>query len=200
MGKSGQPQRARQPHLAPRAAAQLGRPSAARGNGWHGPGGHRPDRVDRGQDGLRDDRGRRRGAHEVLNTIEAGIVQHGTDVKSLRAGKGQISDAFARAEKDEVWLYNAHIDEYSHGNLQNHAPKAPRKLLLHKSEIRKLFGLASVKGNALVPIAFYWKNGKVKVLLGVGTGKQQFDKREDIKKRESDREMKRATAHTLKGR
>ena len=88
---------------------------------------------------------------------------HGTEVKALRAGKGQISDAFARVENDEVFLYNAHIDEYSHGNLQNHQPKAPRKLLLHKSEIRKLFGLAAVKGNALMPLSFYWKNGKVKV-------------------------------------
>ena len=96
-------------------------------------------------------------------------------------------------DKDEVWLYNAHIDEYSHGNLQNHEPKAPRKLLLHKSEIRKLFGLAAVKGNAIIPLSFYWKNGKVKVALAVGKGKQQFDKREDLKKRESDRELKRAT-------
>ena len=110
--------------------------------------------------------------YHILETFEAGIVLHGTEVKSLRAGKGQIADAFARVEKDEVWLYNAHIDEYSHGNLQNHEPKAPRKLLLHKSEIRKLFGLAAVKGNALFPLSFYWKNGKVKVSLGVGKGKQ----------------------------
>jgi len=103
-------------------------------------------------------------------------------------------------EKDEVWLYNAHIDEYSHGNLQNHQPKAPRKLLLHRSEIRKLFGLAAVKGHALVPLGFYWKNGKVKVALAVGKGKQQFDKREDLKQRESTRELKRATMHRVKGK
>src|SRR5437762_12046228 len=84
--------------------------------------------------------------YHILETFEAGIVLHGTEVKSLRAGKGQIADAFARVEKDEVWLYNAHIDEYAHGNLQNHAPKAPRKLLPHKSEIRKLFGLAACEG------------------------------------------------------
>ena len=137
--------------------------------------------------------------YHILDTFEAGIVLHGTEVKSLRAGKGQIRDAFARVEKDEVWLYNAHIDEYSHGNLQNHAPKAPRKLLLHKSEIRKLFGLASVKGHALVPLAFYWKNGKVKVALAVGKGKIEFDKREDLKKRESEREMKRASMRRIKG-
>src|SRR5205809_3654868 len=138
--------------------------------------------------------------YQILETFEAGIVLRGTEVKSLRAGKGQISDAFARVENEEVWLYNAHIDEYSHGNLQNHVPKAKRKLLLRKSEIRKLFGLASVKGNALFPLSFYWKKGKVKVLLGVGTGKMQHDKREDIRKREADREMKRASMTRQKDR
>jgi SsrA-binding protein len=136
----------------------------------------------------------------VLETFEAGIVLHGTEVKALRAGQGQLSDAFARVEQNEVWLYNAHIDEYSHGNLQNHQPKAPRKLLLHKSEIRKLFGLASIKGNALFPLSFYWKNGKVKVALAVGKGKVQYDKRQDLKKREAERELKRVAMHRLKGR
>jgi SsrA-binding protein len=130
--------------------------------------------------------------YHILETFEAGIALHGTEVKALRAGKGQITDAFARVDKNEVWLYNAHIDEYSHGNIQNHEPKAPRKLLLHKSEIRKLFELAAVKGNTLIPLSFYWKNGRVKVALAVGKGKLEFDKREDLKKRESDRELKRA--------
>jgi SsrA-binding protein len=136
--------------------------------------------------------------YHILETFEAGIVLHGTEVKALRAGKGQISDAFARIENQEAVLYNAHIDEYSHGNLQNHQPKAPRKLLLHKSEIRKLFEFSSVKGNALVPLSFYWKNGKVKVALAVGKGKANFDKREDLKKREADRELKRATMRRTK--
>lgn len=131
--------------------------------------------------------------YHILETFEAGIVLHGTEVKALRAGKGQIADAYARVENNEVFLHNAHIDEYSHGNLQNHKPKAARKLLLHKSEIRKLFELASVKGNALIPLAFYWKNGRVKVSIGVGKGKAVFDKREDLKRREADRDMKRAT-------
>ncbi|HRT09966.1 MAG TPA: SsrA-binding protein, partial [Candidatus Paceibacterota bacterium] len=109
-------------------------------------------------------------------------------------------DAFARVENGEVWLYNAHIDEYSHGNLNNHQPKAPRKLLLHKSEIRKLFGLAAVKGNALFPLSLYWKNGRVKVALAVGKGKAQYDKRQDLKEREADREVKRFTMKRLKGR
>ena len=138
--------------------------------------------------------------YHIVETYEAGLVLKGTEVKALRAGKGQISDAFARVENDQVWLYNAHIDEYAFGNIQNHQPKAPRKLLLHKAEIRKLFGQAAVKGNALFPLSFYWKNGKVKVALAVGKGKQQFDKREDIKARDLDREIKRATMHRAKGR
>ena len=138
--------------------------------------------------------------YHILETYEAGIVLKGTEVKALRAGKGQLSDAFARVENGQVFLYNAHIDEYSFGNLLNHQPKAARKLLLHKAEIRKLFGQASVKGHALVPLSFYWKNGKVKVSLGLGKGKVQHDKRDDIKKRDSDRELKRATMHRLKGK
>src|SRR3954470_24420448 len=136
--------------------------------------------------------------YHILETYEAGIALKGTEVKALRAGKGQISDAFARIDNDQAWLYNAHIDEYSFGNRENHAPKAPRRLLLHKSEIRKLFGLASVKGNALVPLSFYWKNGKVKVAVAVAKGKAQYDKRQDLKEREIDREVKRATMHRFK--
>lgn len=138
--------------------------------------------------------------YHILETFEAGIVLRGTEVKSLRAGKAQLADAFARIENGEAFLYNAHIDEYSHGNLRNHEPKARRKLLLHKAEIRKLFGLASIKSHALVPLSMYWKNRKVKVLLGVGRGKAQYDKREDIKRRDADRELRRATMHRAKGR
>ncbi len=138
--------------------------------------------------------------YHILETIEAGIVLHGTEVKALRAGKGQIADAFARIENEEVWLYNAHIDEYTQGNRQNHQPKAPRKLLLHRSEIRKLQAAVAPKGRALVPLAVYWKQSRLKVQLGLGEGKQEFDKREDLKRRESDRELKRATMHRTKGR
>jgi SsrA-binding protein len=138
--------------------------------------------------------------YHIIERFEAGIALRGTEVKALRAGKAQISDAFAQVEDGEVWLYNAHIDEYSYGNIQNHQPKAPRKLLLNKSEIRKLFGLGSIKGNAILPLSFYWKNGRVKVSLAVGKGKQQFDKREDLKRREAEREAKRASMHRLKGR
>jgi SsrA-binding protein len=136
----------------------------------------------------------------ILETFEAGIVLHGTEVKSLRGGRGQIADAFARVERDEVWLYNAHIDEYSHGNLNNHAPLAPRKLLLNRNEIRKLAELGKVKGHAIVPLSFYWKNRKVKVQIAVGKGKADYDKRDAIKQRESDRELKRVLMHDARGR
>lgn len=135
--------------------------------------------------------------YHVLETFEAGLVLHGTEVKSLRAGRGQLADAFARVERGEVFLYNVHIDEYAQGNRQNHQPKAVRKLLLHKREIQKLLGLTAAQGHVLVPLAFYWKNGKVKVALAVGKAKAQYDKREDLKRRESDRELKRATMHRL---
>lgn len=138
--------------------------------------------------------------YEILETLEAGLVLRGTEVKSLRAGRGQISEAFARIEKGQAWLYGAHIDEYSHGNIHNHIPKTPRKLLLNRSEIRRLEGLSNIKGQALVPLALYWKGNRVKVRLAVGRGKDFADKREDLKKREADKEMKRAVAHRQKGR
>lgn len=133
----------------------------------------------------------------ILETIEAGIALKGTEVKALRGGKAQIRDAFARIENGQALLYNAHIEEYSHGNRANHQPQAVRRLLLHKSEIRHLAEHTAIKGNALVPLSFYWKNRKVKVSLGLGKGKTSFDKRDDIKKRESDMELRRATMHRL---
>ncbi len=138
--------------------------------------------------------------YTILATFEAGIVLHGTEVKSLRAGRGQISDAFARVDKNEVFLHNAHIDEYGFGNRENHQPKSVRKLLLHKSEIRKLAEYASAKAHTLVPLSFYWKDQKVKVLLAVGKGKAEFDKRQDIKEREADRELRRATMKVSRGK
>jgi SsrA-binding protein len=136
--------------------------------------------------------------YHILETFEAGIALHGSEVKSLRAGKAQIRDAFARVENNEVWLYNAHIDEYVQANRFGHQPKAPRKLLLHKSEIRKLSGLAAIKGNVLVPLSLYWKNGKVKISLAVGKSKIEYDKRRDIQEREAERELKRATLRRSK--
>ena len=138
--------------------------------------------------------------YHIDDTFEAGIILRGTEVKSLRAGLGQLSDAFARVEKNEVWLYNAHIEQYSHGNWVNHEAKAKRKLLLKKPEIKKLFEASSLKGGSLVPLKLYWKSGKVKVLLGVGHGKKSPDKRQDLNRKDSEREMKRALSDARKGR
>jgi SsrA-binding protein len=130
--------------------------------------------------------------YEILETYEAGIVLRGTEVKSLRAGQGNLTDAFARIEKNEAWLYNFDIQPYKQANRYNHEPKATRRLLLHKQEIRKLFGLASVSGRALVALKMYWKGRHLKVLLGVGVGKNVRDKREDLKKAVAKREMDQA--------
>lgn len=120
--------------------------------------------------------------YTILETFEAGIVLRGTEVKSLRCGKGNLSEAFARIENDQAWLYNLDIQPYEQANRYNHEPKAVRRLLLHKSEIRKIFGTVAVKGRAFVALKMYWKANKIKVLLGIGVGKNQRDKREDLKK------------------
>jgi SsrA-binding protein len=134
--------------------------------------------------------------YQILETYEAGIVLKGTEVKSLRAGQGNLTDAFARIEKNEVWLYNFDIQPYKQAHLFNHEPKAVRRLLLHRQEIRKLFGIVAVKGHTLVALKMYWKNHHLKVLLGVGIGKNTRDKRQDLKKavaqREIDQAMKQA--------
>ena len=141
---------------------------------------------------------RARHDYEILETVEAGIVLRGTEVKALRAGKAQISDAFARIERGQAWLHNAHIDEYSHGNLFNHVPKTPRKLLLHKAEIGRLEALSHVKGHALVPLALYWKGNRIKVRLAVGRGRDVRDKRHELRRREDERDMRKAMAHARK--
>jgi SsrA-binding protein len=141
---------------------------------------------------------RARHDYEILETVEAGLVLRGTEVKALRAGKAQISDAFARIERGQAWLHNAHIDEYSHGNLFNHVPKTPRKLLLHKAEIGRLEALSHVKGHALVPLALYWKGNRIKVRLAVGRGRDVRDKRHELRRREDERDMRKAMAHARK--
>ena len=129
---------------------------------------------------------------EIVETYEAGIVLRGTEVKSLRAGQGNLTDAFARIEDMQVWLYGFDIQPYKQAHTYNHEPKAVRRLLLHKQEIRKLFGLVAVKGRTLVALKMYWKARKLKVLLGVGIGKNVRDKREDLKKAVAKREMDQA--------
>jgi SsrA-binding protein len=130
--------------------------------------------------------------YQILETYEAGIVLCGTEVKSLRAGQGNLTDAFARIENNEVWLYHFDIQPYKQANRFNHEPKAVRRLLLHRQEIRKLFVLVAVRGRALVALKMYWKGHRLKVLLGVGIGKNVRDKREDLKKAVAKREMDQA--------
>ncbi|MBN1614532.1 MAG: SsrA-binding protein SmpB [Deltaproteobacteria bacterium] len=127
----------------------------------------------------------------IEDTFEAGIVLVGTEVKSLRDGRANLKDSYARVRDEEIYLYDLHIAPYTHGNRANHDPLRVRKLLLHKREIRRLYGKSQEKGLALVPLRMYFRNGKVKVELGVGRGKKLYDKREDIKLREDQRDMER---------
>ncbi|HRI47683.1 MAG: SsrA-binding protein SmpB [Ignavibacteriaceae bacterium] len=129
--------------------------------------------------------------YEILQTIEVGIVLMGTEVKSLRQGKINLVDSFAQIKNGEVWLVSAHISEYTQGNINNHEPTRNRKLLLNKSEIRKLTAKVNEKGLTLIPLRFYFSSGKVKVELAVAKGKKVFDKREDIKKRDLKRDQER---------
>ncbi|MGK9475865.1 SsrA-binding protein SmpB [Melioribacter sp. OK-6-Me] len=127
----------------------------------------------------------------IKERFEAGIVLVGTEVKALRQNKASLVDSYATVIDDEVWLINANISHYDQGSYNNHDPLRKRKLLLKKSEIRKLKKAVSEKGNTLVPLRLYFKNGKVKVELAIATGKRKYDKREDIAKREVKRELER---------
>jgi SsrA-binding protein len=134
--------------------------------------------------------------YHILDTFEAGIVLTGTEVKGIREGKANLRESYARVENGEIWLYKAHINPYSHRGYVDHDPKRRRKLLLHRAEIRKLIGRTVEKGLTLVPTRMYFKNGRVKVALGLARGKQLHDKRETIKRRETERE----TRAMVKGR
>ena len=129
--------------------------------------------------------------YDITDTYEAGMVLTGTEVKALRAGKANLKDSYALVNDDEVFLRELHISHYDHGNRYNHDPLRTRKLLLHKREIRKLYGKSREKGLSLIPLKLYFKNGKVKVELGIGKGKKLYDRREDIKKREERRDIAR---------
>ena len=130
--------------------------------------------------------------YEVLESFECGISLLGTEVKSIRAGQANLKDAYALVRDGEVWLMNAHISPYSHGNRQNHDPRRTRKLLLHKAEIERLTGRTVEKGLALVPIRMYFKGGRVKVDLALARGKKNYDKRETEMRRTIDRETQAA--------
>jgi SsrA-binding protein len=135
----------------------------------------------------------RRAAHEyeISETMECGIVLTGTEVKSLRDGQASLEDAYGKIEGNEVWLIGSDIPEYAMGNRMNHKPKRPRKLLMHRREINKFAGKASERGYTLVPLRMYFKDGMAKVEIAVCRGKQMHDKREDQKKADAQREIRR---------
>ncbi len=127
----------------------------------------------------------------IEETVEAGLALLGTEVKSLREGNVQMADAYASPRKGELFIEKLHISEYSHGNLQNHEPMRPRKLLLHKSEIEKLTAKAQEKGYTILPLKIYFKNHYAKVELGLGRGKKMFDKRETLRAKAVERDTDR---------
>ena len=130
--------------------------------------------------------------YHLLETFEAGLVLLGTEVKAIREGRVNLRDSFARVENGEVFIYNMNISSYSHRGYADHEPLRRRKLLLHRDEIRKLIGKTVEKGMTLVPVRFYFKNGRVKVAVSLAKGKKEYDKRETIKRREVDRETRAA--------
>ena len=136
----------------------------------------------------------RRARHDynLLERYEAGIVLTGTEVRPLREGRASLQQAYADVRELEVWLIGAHISEYAQGNVNNHDPDRDRKLLLHRKEIESLIGKVRERGFTLVPTRLYFKDGKAKVELALGKGKERFDKRRDIAKREADRQIERA--------
>ena len=139
--------------------------------------------------------------YEITDTFEAGIVLTGTEIKSVRAGKVTLSDAYARVERGEAWLFNAHIAPFDQGNRYNHEPRRDRKLLLHRTEIDSLMGRAAQKGLTVVPLRLYINDkGRAKVELGLGKGKQLHDRRRDIADRQSRRDVERELADATRGR
>ncbi|MBA3918891.1 MAG: SsrA-binding protein [Gemmatimonas sp.] len=130
--------------------------------------------------------------YEILDTWEAGLVLTGTEVKALRDGRANLTDAFGIVNEGEVFLLNLHIGAYGHGNVFNHEPTRTRKLLLHKREIRRMIGAVERQGLTLVPLDLYFKQGRVKTRIALARGKQQHDKREDLKKKDAEREIARA--------
>lgn len=130
--------------------------------------------------------------YHIHEAFETGMVLTGTEVKSLRAGKANLKDSYASIKEGEVYLYNMHISPYEEGNQFNHEPLRPRKLLMHKSEIVKLFSQTREKGFTLVPLKIYFKHGMAKLELGLASGKKNYDKRQDLAKRDAKREVDRA--------
>lgn len=137
--------------------------------------------------------------YTILETFEAGVALVGTEVKALRDGTASLADAFATVDDGEIWLRNLHIPEYHHGSWTNHAPRRNRKLLLHRGEIDNLIGKIRDGNLTLVPLSLYFTNGKVKVELALARGKQAHDKRQDMAKRDAEREVTRELGRRVKG-
>jgi len=150
--------------------------------------------------GERDAASNRAAGHDYFlsDRFEAGIALRGTEVKSVRASRVNLKDAYGIVKDGELWLLNAHIGHYEHGNIFNHEPLRSRKLLVHKNEIRKLIGKTQGKGVTLIPTRMYFKNGKVKVEMALAKGKQAWDKRETERKRTADKEAREAVARSRK--
>jgi SsrA-binding protein len=148
--------------------------------------------------GLRDASVNRAAGHHyfLLEKFEAGVVLTGTEVKAIRAGRANLKDAYGLVKDGELWLLNAHIGAYEHGNIYNHAPLRTRKLLVHREELRKLLGRTQQKGLTLIPTRLYFKRGRVKCELAVAKGKQLWDKRETVRRRTAEQEARAAIARS----
>jgi len=137
--------------------------------------------------------------YSILDVYEAGIVLTGTEVKSLRLGRASLVDGFATIDDGEIYLRNVHIPEYTHGSWTNHEPRRTRKLLLHRGEILRLIGKTKESGLTLVPLSIYFAAGKVKVEIALARGKRSYDKRQDLARRDADREVRKALGRRAKG-
>jgi SsrA-binding protein len=137
--------------------------------------------------------------YTILDTYEAGLVLTGTEVKSLRLGRASLVDGFATIDEGEMYLRNVHIPQYEQGSWTNHEPRRTRKLLLHKGEIERLIGKTKESGLTIVPLALYFSAGKVKVEIALARGKKSYDKRQDLARRDADREVRKALGRRIKG-
>ncbi len=164
------------------------------------PGKEKAPRRDPTAAGLRDASVNRAAAHHyfLLEKLEAGLVLSGTEVKAIRAGRANLKDAYGIIQDGELWLLNAHIGAYEHGNIYNHPPLRTRKLLVHREELRRLLAKTQQRGLTLIPTRLYFKNGRVKCELAVARGKQLWDKRETERRRTADREAREAMARARK--
>ena len=137
--------------------------------------------------------------YHILETFEAGLVLRGTEVKALRDGRADLKESYARIQREEGWLFGCHISPYAQGNRANHDPVRPRKLLLHKAEIRRLLGKVKEQGLTMVPLRLYFKGGRAKIELGLARGRKTLDKRQAIREREERREMDREVRERVRG-